>query len=186
MKRHCALCDGDCHPTNYCTVISPEDRLKTVVNKMVCYNCFGNHAVANCQSRFRCCVCGRKHHTSLHTSIVEGTNTAAMATTISMNTKTTANKSYSKSNLHLLIKEHSMPSFSPSLQRRLIWKRSIESFSPFKESDRETKNLNGTTSFNFLSSKSTITEWQSRQTSSKTSLLLSKIRTATSSSSYRI
>lgn len=141
MKRHCALCDGDCHPTNYCTVISPEDRLKTVVNKMVCYNCFGNHAVANCQSRFRCCVCGRKHHTSLHTSIAEGTNTAAMATTISMNTKTTANKAYSKSSLFVFLdtaivnleskrnqisggtlvdKGAQKARFLPSLQRRLI------------------------------------------------------------------
>ena len=71
----CVFCKGP-HSSNACTVITKvEDRMAIVKENRLCFNCLARHKISQCNSKFRCRNCGRKHHTSLCT----GTPPAAAA-----------------------------------------------------------------------------------------------------------
>lgn len=64
----CQVCGSD-HKTFLCPVLvnaSVEDRLKTVADRKLCFNCLFPHRVNDCKSRFTCSKCKRRHHTLLH------------------------------------------------------------------------------------------------------------------------
>ena len=64
-KRPCIYCTGIHFPGD-CTIISDvNERLNIVKQKKKCFNCLGNHGVAECKSRNRCKKCNKKHHTSI-------------------------------------------------------------------------------------------------------------------------
>lgn len=42
-----------------------------VKTKKICVNCFGNHKIADCKSKFFCKICKKKHHTLLHFDTVK-------------------------------------------------------------------------------------------------------------------
>ena len=46
------------------------ERKDFVNKKQLCVNCLGFHPVRSCQSKKRCTVCNRQHHTLLHKSIL--------------------------------------------------------------------------------------------------------------------
>ena len=65
----CVFCKGP-HSSNACTVITKvEDRMAIVKENHLCFNCLARHKISQCNSKFRCRNCGRKHHTSLCTGI---------------------------------------------------------------------------------------------------------------------
>lgn len=43
-----------------------KERSEWVKNKRVCLNCFGNHKLNDCKSKFTCKICKRKHNSILH------------------------------------------------------------------------------------------------------------------------
>lgn len=65
----CNICDCDHHFTK-CdgyNRMSQEERLDFIKGRLLCINCLKtSHTVGQCKSHFRCRVCKRKHHTSLH------------------------------------------------------------------------------------------------------------------------
>ncbi|XP_071161141.1 uncharacterized protein [Mytilus edulis] len=64
-KRPCIYCTGIHFPGD-CTIISDvNERLNIVKQMKKCFNCLGNHGVAECKSRNRCKKCNKKHHTSI-------------------------------------------------------------------------------------------------------------------------
>lgn len=66
----CPLCPEDCHRLFECSKLKqmPVDQRKDFMKKSNrCFNCFNdNHNVYQCQSKFRCRLCSRKHHSLLH------------------------------------------------------------------------------------------------------------------------
>ena len=61
----CVFCKG-AHKSNTCTTItSPKERLAIVKSAGLCYNCLARHRVSQCNSKFNCRECHKKHHTSL-------------------------------------------------------------------------------------------------------------------------
>ena len=65
QNKKCLFCE-EMHHSNACTnVTDPEQRVAIVKKKNVCFNCFGNHRVSRCGSKFACLKCGKKHHTSI-------------------------------------------------------------------------------------------------------------------------
>ena len=61
----CVFCKGP-HPTYSCeTVTDHQKRVDVVKRDNLCFNCLSHHKVSQCQSRFRCKKCGKKHHTTL-------------------------------------------------------------------------------------------------------------------------
>lgn len=63
----CIYCKQQ-HSPNFCnTVTNPQDRLAIVKKNNLCFNCLSHHKVSQCNSKFRCRYCRRKHHTSLCT-----------------------------------------------------------------------------------------------------------------------
>ena len=64
-KRPCVFCQQS-HSPNECTrITATEERLSIIKQKRLCFNCFGNHKVTECRSRFTCRKCNKKHHSSL-------------------------------------------------------------------------------------------------------------------------
>ncbi|EFO91672.1 hypothetical protein CRE_27986, partial [Caenorhabditis remanei] len=57
----CTFCQQN-HPTNTCQIPAKEKR-DSIMKQNLCLNCLRNdHLVSDCQSRFRCNTCNRKHH----------------------------------------------------------------------------------------------------------------------------
>ncbi|XP_061168132.1 uncharacterized protein LOC133177057 [Saccostrea echinata] len=61
----CAFCK-ESHRSNDCTKYKNfNDRMRIVKRDKLCFNCLGRHRVADCQSKFNCKTCKKRHHTSL-------------------------------------------------------------------------------------------------------------------------
>ena len=61
----CMFCKGP-HLTHTCeSVTDQQKRLEIIKRENLCFNCLAHHKVAQCQSRFRCKKCKKKHHTTL-------------------------------------------------------------------------------------------------------------------------
>ena len=61
----CVFCKGP-HPTLTCeSVTDHQKRLEIVKRDNLCFNCLTWHKVSQCQSRFQCRKCKKKHHTNL-------------------------------------------------------------------------------------------------------------------------
>ncbi|XP_065889733.1 uncharacterized protein [Dysidea avara] len=61
----CAFCKGP-HSSHSCeSVIDHQKRVDIVKRDNLCFNCLAHHKVSQCQSRFRCKKCKKKHHTTL-------------------------------------------------------------------------------------------------------------------------
>lgn len=66
-KKSCLFCTGS-HSENECKeVVDHEKRSNIIKEKKLCFNCFGPHRIAVCQSKYTCKHCHRKHHSSLCT-----------------------------------------------------------------------------------------------------------------------
>ena len=64
----CIYCKGN-HTSFDCELVTdPRKRLDIVKSRNACNNCLGNHRAVQCPSKFRCRICNRKHHLSLHQS----------------------------------------------------------------------------------------------------------------------
>ncbi|XP_062535420.1 uncharacterized protein LOC134204657 [Armigeres subalbatus] len=67
--RKCHCCDQH-HPLFQCPrfeKMSVSDRLKVVNDQHLCHNCFRqDHLARNCQSKFSCRHCKRRHHSLIH------------------------------------------------------------------------------------------------------------------------
>ena len=64
-KATCVYCKGP-HASGTCEVIKDhQKRLDMIKQEKLCFNCLGHHKVSNCNSKYRCRKCGRKHHTSI-------------------------------------------------------------------------------------------------------------------------
>ncbi|XP_055623180.1 uncharacterized protein LOC129766628 [Toxorhynchites rutilus septentrionalis] len=68
-QRKCYSCDQH-HPLFQCPrfdKMSISDRLNLVNNQYLCHNCFRrDHIARNCQSKFSCRHCKKRHHSLLH------------------------------------------------------------------------------------------------------------------------
>ena len=65
-KRSCTFCKSDKHVTLMCDIVTDtQKRIEVVRKENLCFNCLGHHKVSQCQSKYRCKSCKRKHHTSL-------------------------------------------------------------------------------------------------------------------------
>ena len=61
----CIFCKG-AHPTHTCeSVTDHQKRLEIVKREKLCFNCLAHHKVSQCQSKFRCKKCKKRHHTTL-------------------------------------------------------------------------------------------------------------------------
>ena len=64
-KPTCVYCKGP-HSSGTCEVVKDhQKRLDIIKQGKLCFNCLGHHKVSNCNSKYRCRKCGRKHHTSI-------------------------------------------------------------------------------------------------------------------------
>ena len=60
------LLRGDSHVASECGKYpNVHSKLKIVMEKKLCFNCFQKHTVFSCRSKKRCQRCGRKHHTTI-------------------------------------------------------------------------------------------------------------------------
>ena len=60
----CTFCKGN-HKANSCTmIVDPKERLAIVKRDNLCFNCLARHKASQCNSRFACRMCKRRHHTS--------------------------------------------------------------------------------------------------------------------------
>ncbi|XP_011859011.1 PREDICTED: uncharacterized protein LOC105556524 [Vollenhovia emeryi] len=68
----CALCEGD-HYILFCSEFqkkSAKEKKGIVESKQLCFNCFGKHQVAECQSKKSCAACNARHHSSTHDAYI--------------------------------------------------------------------------------------------------------------------
>ena len=64
-KPLCIYSKGE-HFPNVCTVVTDyQKRLDVVKRENLCFKYLGKRKISQCNSRFRCKNCNRKHHTSL-------------------------------------------------------------------------------------------------------------------------
>ena len=62
----CTYCDESGHFAINCTKHTSADaRMNIVKRKKLCFNCLGNHKIAECKSTNKCKNCDKRHHTSL-------------------------------------------------------------------------------------------------------------------------
>ena len=64
----CTLCTGS-HYLWKCYKLkakSPYERRSEIRRLKLCFNCFGSHKFAECNSKGRCSICQEKHHSLLH------------------------------------------------------------------------------------------------------------------------
>ena len=61
----CVFCKGTHKPNSCTTITSPKIHLTIVKSAGLCYNCLARHKVSQCNSKFNCRECHKKHHTSL-------------------------------------------------------------------------------------------------------------------------
>ncbi|VDI18657.1 Hypothetical predicted protein [Mytilus galloprovincialis] len=64
-KKPCIFCQGVHAPLACKTVTEIEARKRIVKEKQACFNCLGNHRVADCKSDKTCKNCNKRHHTIL-------------------------------------------------------------------------------------------------------------------------
>lgn len=68
--RKCNLClDNSSHFTYTCPQLldrAPSERIKFIEEKGLCSNCLHFHKEENCNSRFSCKLCGKRHNSVLH------------------------------------------------------------------------------------------------------------------------
>lgn len=67
-STRCTFCSGS-HRTVECTQLiqlSIPERVKAVIERKLCPNCFNKHSSNQCLSKFTCRECGKRHHTLLH------------------------------------------------------------------------------------------------------------------------
>ncbi|XP_063447979.1 uncharacterized protein LOC134727528 [Mytilus trossulus] len=64
-KKPCIFCQGVHAPLACKTVTEIEARKRIVKEKQACFNCLGNHRVADCKSDKTCKNCNKRHHTSI-------------------------------------------------------------------------------------------------------------------------
>ncbi|XP_071161120.1 uncharacterized protein [Mytilus edulis] len=64
-KKPCIFCQGVHAPLACKNVMEIEDRKRIVKEKQACFNCLGNHRVADCKSDKTCKNCNKRHHTSI-------------------------------------------------------------------------------------------------------------------------
>ena len=64
-KPQCIYCKSEHSPITCSEVTDHQKRLEIVRKANLCFNCLGNHKVAQCNLKFRCKHCRHKHHTSL-------------------------------------------------------------------------------------------------------------------------
>lgn len=64
-KKPCVYCNGTHHPSECVAYDTAEKRSARIKQKMLCFNCFGNHKVTDCRSKYSCRKCKRRHHTTL-------------------------------------------------------------------------------------------------------------------------
>ena len=66
IKKSCSFCKSTSHSSLKCDIITDtQKRIAIVKKENLCFNCLGHHRVQQCQSKYRCKICKRKHHTSL-------------------------------------------------------------------------------------------------------------------------
>ena len=70
-------------------IIEPSKRLEIVRQQNLCFNCLACHKVSQCNSKYRCRKCSRKHHTSLCTH--KGDTTPQCNNNASQNSNSTTN-----------------------------------------------------------------------------------------------
>ena len=64
-KKFYTFCKSPNHLTSRCdVVIDTQKRIEVVRKENLCFNCLGHHKVSQCQSKYRCKSCKRKHHTT--------------------------------------------------------------------------------------------------------------------------
>jgi len=66
-KLICAYCKGS-HSSAHCNMVTDvKARLDIVKRERLCFNCLGTHTCksAQCNSKNRCRICHKKHHSSL-------------------------------------------------------------------------------------------------------------------------
>lgn len=66
----CWLCEQLGHRQYQCLKLinaTPEDRIKLIKEKKLCFNCLYPHPSAECKSKYNCGKCQRRHHSLLHT-----------------------------------------------------------------------------------------------------------------------
>ena len=55
-------CRGSHAPIN-CNAVKEHQKWSDIIKRdKLCHNCLGHHKVSECNSRYRCCKCNRKHH----------------------------------------------------------------------------------------------------------------------------
>ena len=67
-KPKCILCQSF-HKLHACPIfnqMSISDRYETLKKFSVCFNCFGSHLRNKCNSKYKCKLCQKPHHTMLH------------------------------------------------------------------------------------------------------------------------
>lgn len=65
----CWLCDQLGYRQYQCLKLinaTPDDRMKLVKEKKLCFNCLYPHPSAECKSKYNCAKCQRRHHSLLH------------------------------------------------------------------------------------------------------------------------
>ncbi|XP_057377031.1 uncharacterized protein LOC130698388 [Daphnia carinata] len=75
--KHCAYCTGNHFPTDCNNVVTTEERYTIARGKHLCFNCLRSQQSTNneCPSKFRCRICQKAHHTSLHSNSRHGNYT---------------------------------------------------------------------------------------------------------------
>jgi len=64
-SKPCIFCN-EVHAPSVCYKVKGiDDRKRIIKEKQLCYNCLGNHRVADCKSDKTCKNCGKRHHTSI-------------------------------------------------------------------------------------------------------------------------
>lgn len=67
-SNRCAVCDNN-HYVLWCPkfkTMTIDEKVETVKNLNLCFNCLGRHRVRDCINKNRCKKCGHQHHTELH------------------------------------------------------------------------------------------------------------------------
>ena len=68
-KHQCVYCSGS-HTPSICDVVTDQQKpLAIVKQKRLFFNCLAHHKISQCNSKFICRHCKRKHHTTLYINI---------------------------------------------------------------------------------------------------------------------
>lgn len=67
-ENNCPICN-ERHYINQCSSflkLTPKEKHQKIKELKLCNNCFKNHFIKNCTSKFNCKHCGQRHHSLLH------------------------------------------------------------------------------------------------------------------------